>query len=74
MITYIPQLRHEYECSPTEMKNAIKAAYYEIQKEEAERAQRERAEKIMKAKVDRANRVFDEAVGEALLNGEEVKF
>ena len=73
MITYIPHPRRRG-YSPTEIKNAVKDAYYEIQKEEAERAQRERIEKIMKAKVDRANRVFDEVVGEALLNGEEVKF
>lgn len=73
MITYVPHARsHGY--SPTEIKNAVKDAYYEIQKEEAEKAQRERAEKIMQAKIDRANRVFDEVVGEALLNGEEVKF
>lgn len=73
MTTYVPYFsRRGY--SPTEIKNAIKDAYYEIQKEEAERAQRERAEKIIKAKVDRANRIFDEVVGEALLNGEEVKF
>lgn len=73
MITYIPHPRRRV-YSPTEIKNAVKDAYYEIQREEAERAQRERAEKIMQAKVDRANRVFDEVVGEALLNGEEVKF
>lgn len=73
MITYIPHpSRTGY--SPTEIKDAVKDAYYEIQKEEAERAQRERTEKIMQAKIDRANRVFDEVVGEALLNGEEVKF
>lgn len=73
MITYVPHARSR-SYSPTEIKDAVKDAYYEIQKEEAERAQRERAEKIMQAKVDRANRVFDEVVGEALLHGEEVKF
>lgn len=73
MITCIPHpSRGGY--SPTEIKNAVKEAYYEIQKEEAEKAQRERTEKIMQAKVDRANRIFDEVVGEALLNGEEIKF
>lgn len=73
MITYVPHAR-SYDYSPTEIKNAIKDAYYEIQKEEAERAQRERAEKIMKAKIDRENAIFDEVVGEALVNGEEIKF
>lgn len=73
MITYIPHSRRRG-YSPTEIENAVKEAYYEIQKEEAERARRERAEKIMKAKVDRANRVFDEVVGEALLNGETISF
>lgn len=73
MITYIPHARsHGY--SPTEIKNAVKDAYYEVQKEEAERAQQERTEKIMQAKVDRANQVFDEVVGKALVNGEVVKF
>ena len=73
MITYIPHpSRRVY--SPTEIKNAVKEAYYEIQKEEAEKAQRERAEKIIQAKIDRANRIFEEAVGEALLNGETIKF
>lgn len=73
MITYVPHAsRRGY--SPTEIKDAVKNAYYEIQKEEAERAQRERAEKIMQAKVDRFNRIFDKVVGEALLNGEEIEF
>lgn len=73
MITYVP---HGSRCgySPTEIKNAVKEAYYEIQKEEAERARRERIEKQIQARIDRANRVFDEVVGEALLNGEEIKF
>lgn len=73
MITYVPHAR-SYGYSPREIKNAVKDAYYEIQREEAEKAQRERTEKIMQAKIDRANRVFDEVVGEALVNGEEIKF
>lgn len=73
MITYVPHgSRRGY--SPTEIKNAVKNAYYEIQKEEAERARRERIEKQIQDEIDRNNELFDKVVGDALLNGEEVKF
>ena len=73
MITFAPH-SHQFGYSPTEIKNAVKEAYYEIQQEEAEKAERERIEKMVQDKVDRNNAIFDEAVGEALANGESIEF
>lgn len=73
MITYVP---HGSRCgySPTEIKNAIKEAYYEIQQEEAERLRRERIEKQIQDAVDHNNELFDMVVGSELVNGEEIEF
>lgn len=69
MIIFVPRKR-SVGYSSTEIKNAVKDAYYEIQQEEAER---ERSKQI-EADIERANDVFDRIVGEALINGEEIKF
>ena len=73
MITYIPHF-HRRGYSPEEVKNAIKDAYYELKKEEAERKQREVIERQRQTELERMNNAFDEIVGNALVNGEEIKF
>lgn len=73
MITYIPHF-HNRHYSPTEIKNAVKDAYYEIQKEENERKQKEIIEKKKRAEIEHINNTFDEIVGNALVNGEEISF
>ena len=73
MITFVPH-SHQFGYSPTEIKNAVKEAYYEIQQEEAERERRERIEKQIQDAVDRNNELFDMVVGSELINGEEIEF
>ena len=73
MITFVPH-SHQFGPSPTEIKNAVKDAYYEIQQEEAERKHRELIEKQIQAEIDRNNDWFDTVVGSALVNGEEIEF
>ena len=72
MITFIPHRQPSY--SPTEIKNAVKSAYYEIQQEEAERKREKEAEERLQAKIKENDEWFINTVGEALANGEEVSF
>lgn len=73
MITYVPHVsKRGY--SPTEIKNAVKEAYYEIQQEEAERERREQIEKQIQDDINRTNELFDMVVGSELVNGEEIEF
>ena len=70
---FVPH-RHRFGYSPSKIKDAVKDAYYEIQQEEAEKERRERIEKQIELDIERANNMFDQVVGEALINGEEIKF
>ena len=72
MITFIPHRTRQY--SPREIKEGIKNAYYEIKKEEAERALRERIDKEIKTRRERIERDFEEAIADILMNDEEIEF